>query len=82
MLGVEDERGIDGAAMQLVGLVAVQQMKKVAGGVVVVGRRNNAFAVLLKVVPIEKYAAKAGSEAIGNSDLVAGGPFRPQSPEH
>ncbi len=37
MLGVENQRSIDGAAVQIVGLLAVQQIEKMAGGIVVVG---------------------------------------------
>ena len=37
MLGVENQRNVDGAAVQLVGLLAKEQMEKVAGGVVVIG---------------------------------------------
>ena len=37
MLGVENQRNIDGAAVQLVRLLAVQQMQKMAGGAVVLG---------------------------------------------
>ena len=37
MFGIKNQRDVDGAAVQLVGLFAVEQMQKMAGGAVVVG---------------------------------------------
>ena len=48
MLGVENQRYVDGAAVQLVGLLAVQQMQEMAGGAVVVGFGIDALAVFMK----------------------------------
>ena len=75
VLGVENERRIDGPAMQLIGLMTVQQMEEMPGGAVVVCCCFDTFAALLEVVPIEKHGAKAGSQPVGYSDLIAGSSF-------
>ena len=54
MFGIKDQRYIDGAAVQLVGLFAVEQMQQVAGSAVVIRFGIEARAVFMKLVPVEK----------------------------
>ena len=82
MLGVENQGHIDGAAVELIGLLAVQHMEELPGYAVIVRCRFNPFAALVKVVPVEQHRAKAGSQPVGYGDLVARRPFGLQSPEH
>ena len=71
MLGIENERHIDGTAVQLVGLLAMQQIEKLSCRAVVVCCCLNPFATSLKMVPVEEHGAKAGGQPIGDGDLGA-----------
>ena len=82
MLGVKNQRYVDGAAVQLVGLFAVEQMQQVAGGAVVVGFGIDARAVFMKLVPVEKHRAEASGKTIGDGDLIVAGPFGLERAEH
>src|SRR4029453_19524788 len=55
--------------MQLVGLLTVKQMEKMAGGAVVVGLRVDAPAVFVKLIPVEQDCAEAASEPIAHRAL-------------
>src|SRR6185369_12610469 len=73
MFGVKYQRYVNGAAVQLVGLLTEEQMEKVAGGIVVIGFCDDALAAGDEVVPIEQHAAEAGGEPVGHRDLRAPG---------
>src|SRR4029450_8664777 len=68
--------------MQLVGLLTVKQMEKMAGGAVVVGLRVDAPAVFVKLIPVEQDCAEAASESIGHRDLFMARTLGFQRAEH
>ena len=82
MFGVKNQRHVDGAAVQLVGLFAVQQMEKMSGGAVVVGGGLDALSGLMKLVPVKQHGAETAGEPIRHGDLSAARVFGLQGAQH
>src|SRR3989338_11620147 len=59
VLGVKDERNINGAPVELVRFLPVQQMEEVTRAAILVGLCVDSFAAQVKVMPVEKDRAKA-----------------------
>jgi len=72
----------DKSVRQLVRFFAVQQMKKMTGGAVVVGFGVEPVAVRVKVMPVEQHCAETGGQPVGDGDLVVAGAFGLQRAEH
>src|SRR5439155_22708120 len=83
VFGIENERYIDGAPVQVVGLFAVDQMEKVAGAAVIVGLGLYAFTVISSdVMPVDQDGTEATGQPIGDGDLISARSFSLQRPEH
>ncbi len=82
MLGVENERHVDGAADKLVGLLAVEQMEKVAGGGLVVGFGVDVLTARVEMVPIKQHRAKTGRQPVCDGELIVTEPFGLECAEH